>query len=161
MKELFFEKMKNIGWNVSSEKISLKNVNIDRRAIARLAKAPKEFIDFISSYSTLNNAEDDIWFLSYQDYINDDKEFFAWNEFEQQSIKYADDDTDILEDINFYWQEQLPFAMSVRGEYSYLSIGVGKDNLGKIFHGIEPEYEDSTCIANNFNEFLSSFTGII
>ena len=62
MKELFFEKMKNIGWNVSSEKISLKNVNIDRRAIARLAKAPKEFIDFISSYSTLNNAQDDIWF---------------------------------------------------------------------------------------------------
>jgi hypothetical protein len=47
--------------------------------------------------------------------------------------------------------------MSVHDGYSYISICISKENYGKIYQGIEPEYEESTCIADNINDFFKSF----
>ena len=162
MDKLFFEKMGGLDWDIVQEKISITDITLDQTAIDRLKNAPQEFIDFICSYSQLINKDETTWFLSYKDYIkSDDDTDFSWNDFEQQSIECADDDNDLLHEINNYWTTHIPFIISVDGEYQYIAIGTGKNNLGKIFHGIEPEYEDSTCIANNLSEFLTSFNGVI
>ena len=97
-----------------------------------------------------------IWFLSYQDFSKNDENSFSWNEFECQSIDSALDE-EMLSDIKSFWDKHLPILMSVKNGYSYVAIGIGEFNNGKIFYGTEPEYEDVAIIANSFYEFKEKY----
>jgi hypothetical protein len=153
----FLSKLTLNGWIVNREPINPMNVEINIEALDRIKKSPKEFYDFITSFSSCANKEDTIWFMSYQDYIDDDEIAFPWNEFQNQSIDAANSDDKLLKEITTYWDSHIPFLMSVENGYSYISICISHENYGKIFMGREPEYEESSCIAENFLSFLESF----
>ena len=63
----------------------------------------------------------------------------------------------MLSDIKSFWDKHLPILMSVKNGYSYVAIGIGEFNNGKIFYGTEPEYEDVAIIANSFYEFKEKY----
>ena len=153
----FLLKLSMNDWIVNRESVNPTDVEINPEALDRINKAPKEFLDFILSFTSCANEEDTIWFLSYKDYIDDEDIAFPWNEFQNQSIDSADSDNELLEEINTYWGSHIPFLMSVEDGYSYISICISHENYGKIFMGREPEYEDSSCIAENLSSFWESF----
>lgn len=55
-------------------------------------------------------------------------------------------------DITSYWNNNLPIIMSVDGEYSYYAINI---ESGNVVIGYEPEYEDSSVVAEDFNTFIN------
>jgi len=63
----------------------------------------------------------------------------------------------MLSDIKSFWDKHLPILMSVKNGYSYVAIGIGEFNNGRIFYGTEPEYEDVAIIANSFYEFKEKY----
>jgi hypothetical protein len=156
----FLSNLESDGWIINREVINQANVKIEQDALNKIKGAPKEFLDFILSFTSCANKKDTIWFLSYRDYVNDEEIAFPWNEFENQSLESADSDEELLIDIKTYWASHIPFLMSVQDGYSYISICISQDNYGKIYMGREPEYEDSSCIAENLSVFFQSFFDI-
>lgn len=125
----------------------------------KLSKTDNSFLTFISSYKTLSNKDNNVWFISLYDYekkeTNNPNEI-SWNEFEKESLEYAEDDEERNEIIEF-WNNNLPFIISTKNGYSYLAIILDGENKGKIIYGTEPIYEDADIICNSFTEFLNKF----
>ena len=151
---IFIEQLCNKGWNIKTVDIS--NLVINSSAKGRVTKTIEEYKEFLKIFSLCSNREDNIWFLSYQDFSKNDENSFSWNEFECQSIDSALDE-EMLSDIKSFWDKHLPILMSVKNGYSYVAIGIGEFNNGKIFYGTEPEYEDVAIIANSFYEFKEKY----
>ena len=112
------------------------------------------YIQFLKTFSMLENADGDKWFLLVNDFRNDylDNEF-AWNEFEKMSLESENDKSE-RDEISKWWAAYLPIYMSVKGSYSYYAMDV-LNNVGSIIYGCEPIFEDSIVVANNFEDFLS------
>ena len=133
---------KNNNWNIilNSEKTELPD------SIRTRYHIPKQWYEFISNMQVCENDNATKWFLSPRDYLPNE-EGFQWNEFELQSLEYGSNASDIVT----YWNKHLPVLMSVDGEYSYYAIDTENDN---VVYGSEPEYEDSTIVAENFDSFI-------
>lgn len=124
------------------EKAELPNHIKDRYTI------PENWYEFIAKLRVCQNRDFTKWFLTPFDYKNDINEGFRWNEYELQSLEWCDD----VVQISTYWDTHLPIFRSVEGEYSYYAIDT---TTGSIVYGYEPEYEDSTIVADDFNSFIS------
>ena len=109
---------------------------------------PKNWYEFIARFRVCQNRDITKWFLTPFDYKNDINPGFRWNEYELQSLEWCDDEAQ----IKAYWDTHLPIFMSVDGEYSYYAIDT---TTGHIVNGYEPEYEDSTIVAIDFDTFIS------
>ena len=139
----FMEWAKKNDWNVISacEKADLPDTIKSRYDI------PSQWYSFISSIKVCENRSQTKWFLTPKDYYAQDGGF-QWNEFELQSLEYADDESDIIS----YWDKHLPIFLSVDGEYYYYAVNTEN---GNVVRGDEPEYEDRSVVADDFNGFIS------
>lgn len=113
-------------------------------------QVPSAWLDFIPHFSQCSNSTDTKWFLTFEDFIEKDKAF-QWNEFEQQSIEAAGTDSRLRAEITAYWVRHLPIVMCVDGEYAYYAIDTEN---GNVVFGCEPEYEEPTVIADDFDTFM-------
>lgn len=152
---LFLEALKALQWNISTDKLP-DNFRVEDIANGRMQYTPKEFQEFINLFSMCANREDTVWFLSAKDYQNTDESAFAWNEFEKQSLEYAENDNE-RNKVSEFWKTHLPFLISVKNGYEYLAIGIAKHNLGNIYRGYEPIYEETELIASSFSEFKQQY----
>ncbi len=152
----FLKQLTNKDWIIDSTPLITTSIPIDPLAKKRIDKAPKEFNDFICSFSECTSKEETIWILSYQDYQNGYDVAHPWNKYENESIEYSDES--MHDDIHTFWENHIPFVMSVSGAYSYIAICINKENYGKIYQGFEPEYEEVTLIASNLSDFFEKFT---
>lgn len=134
--------LENNNWNIitNSDTMDLPDT------IQKRYQIPKQWYDFISNLQMCENSSSTKWFLTAKDYLPQEQGF-QWNEFEMQSLEYCDDENDIIS----YWDKHLPIFLSVDGEYSYYAINIEN---GNVVAGYEPEYEDSTVIAEDFNSFI-------
>jgi len=154
----FLNRLTDLKWTVDFTTVNRPAISLPSLATKRLAKAPKEFIEFISSFSEALSQDETEWFLSYKDYKQEYgkvDDAFVWNTFEMDSLAYAD--KDMKAEIEEFWNNYIPFFMSVKGEYSYIAICVNNENYGKIYHGYEPEYEIPELIADNLPSFFNKF----
>lgn len=149
----FLENLQTISWNIPP--VILNETNWNELADGRVAYTNDEFKSFIGSFKTCSNNQDNIWFLSADDYRQETDNEFAWNEFENQSREYAVEEE--LYRIDLFWKSHLPFLMSVKNGYTYVAVGISELNKGKIFLGTEPEYEEVTLIADTFEEFKAAY----
>ncbi len=157
--EKFIDILVSKGWN--SEKSDGK-VDYKNNAVAeKIDKASDEIRQFISSFNLLANTEDNIWFLSLQDYLKENSEgAFSWNEFEIQSIEAAEDEEEIIA-IKAFWNAHLPFMLSVKNGYAYFAIVLDGPDKGKIVIGNEPMYEETTVIAADLAAFFDLFISFL
>ncbi|MBR6158380.1 MAG: hypothetical protein IKQ27_15605 [Lachnospiraceae bacterium] len=143
MKEQFIKWAEENGWDVVEveEKADLPD-HIKERYII-----PETWYDFIAKFRLCQNRDFTKWFLTPLDYKNDRNEGFRWNEYEMQSLEWCDGDDQIIA----FWNTHLPIFRSVDGEYSYYAIDTAN---GNVVYGCEPEYEDATIVADDFNAFI-------
>lgn len=159
--DIFISQLERNEWIINGKKIIPSDYVLNAEALLKIEKAPSNFKKFICSFTSCANKQDTIWFLSYADYIDDEDIDFPWNEFEKQSLEAADEDEELMEEISLFWKKQIPFLISVRDSYSYISLCIEDDNYGKIYYGCEPEYEESILIANSLEEFFSNYIDAI
>lgn len=114
---LFLEALKALQWNISTDKLP-DNFCVEDIANGRMQYTPKEFQEFINLFSMCANREDTVWFLSAKDYQNTDESAFAWNEFEKQSLEYAENDNE-RNKVSEFWEfiylslSQLKMGMNI------------------------------------------------
>ena len=139
----FIEWARNNGWNVIStyEKTDLPDTIKCRYDI------PVQWHSFICKLQVCENQSATKWFLTPNDYLPHDNDF-QWNEFELQSLEHTNNDSSVIS----YWDKHLPIFMSVSGEYSYYAINTEN---GNVVEGHEPEFEESSLVADDFYTFIN------
>lgn len=114
----------------------------------------KTLIDFWDFFSKIESSDDCAWFLCEQDFKAEYKpNEFAWNEFEKISLNAAID-ADEKNIVTEWWSKHPPIAMSVRNGYSFLAIDLD-EQFGSIVYGYEPEFEETSIIAQSFDDLLN------
>ena len=92
------------------------------------------------------------WFLGSEEYLDHGGE--GWNFLETQvSLASAAGDAAWTAEVRSFWNENLPFALSTRGEYAYLAI----DRSGRVWAGVAPELEGPGLVADSLEEFAGLF----
>ncbi len=109
----------------------------------RYTNIPDNYKAFLETFTVLSNSRDTSWFISIEDFNGEADSGFSWNEFEKMSLDALADDKEECQRIKEFWDNHLPIAISVGGDYQYLCIDLSKENYGKIYYGVEPEFEDS------------------
>jgi hypothetical protein len=139
---------KNNGWHIKTAEIDVETLPDD---VKDRYNIPTEYKNFLESVKTCINKEENIWFLCTDDYLENSEDAFRWNEFELISLEAADEDIALRDSVKSYWDNHLPIIMNVKDDYAYYAIDM---NTRKIVKGNEPEFEETTIVADNFEEFI-------
>lgn len=146
------EALKNIGFIVT-ERLERKELSPD--FLNRYSNLPADYQEFLQRFQIITNESDNVWFNSIEDFNGETDSGFRWNEFELMGLEALVDDRESCDMIRLFWDNHIPILMSVKGEYQYLCIDLSPENYGKIYYGIEPEFEESAeFICDNFNHLL-------
>ena len=129
----------------------------------RYPTLPEDFLNFISSFRTCTDKQEQQWFISVYDYFHErvSGEVFRWNEYEKMSIEATGDDQKLKMEIEEFWLNYLPFFMATHSDYSYFAICLNGENIGKIVQGFAPEFEEIEYVAESFSEFKSNILDMI
>ncbi|WP_285815477.1 SMI1/KNR4 family protein [Phocaeicola sartorii] len=150
------EALKNIGFIVQ-ERLERKELSSD--FLNRYSNLPADYLEFLQRFQIIANESDNVWFNSIEDFNGESDSSFRWNEFERMSLEAFTDDADESARIRKFWDCHIPIVMSVKGGYQYLCIDLSTENYGKVFYGVEPEFEDSVeLVCNTFEELIRSLS---
>lgn len=144
--------LRMLDWHIIEKKKAFISL---RFLLERYGELPEEFTHYLKSIETGTSPDKNVWLLCEAEYNGNSDDEFRWNELELLSLESACDDISWQNRIKTFWNNHLPFILSVKGEYSYFAIGVGEANYGQIFYGMEPEFEEVTLVADSLNDFIS------
>ncbi|KRG50067.1 hypothetical protein ARC23_12200 [Stenotrophomonas beteli] len=116
------------------------------------ADIPRFYLEFLSDFTSLSSEDESRWFVSMGEFAGVSDSEFSWGDFEKMGIGAAMTDAD-GEDVRKFWAEYLPIFMAVDGDYQF--VGLGRSS-GVVVHGVEPEFESVTRLAETFDEFLTA-----
>lgn len=143
----------NSNFNIKPNKGEELNVQFT----SRYPRIPSDYFTFLNSFSLLMNHSETTWFNSISDFNETNTESdFKWNEFEIMSVDAFEGDGEQQQSIKEFWNKHLPIILSVKDAYAFFAIGVGEENFGKVYFGIEPEFEEVELIANSFDELINA-----
>lgn len=146
------EALKNIGF-IITERLERKELNPD--FLNRYSNLPADYLEFLQQFQTIANESDNVWFNSIEDFNGEADSGFRWNEFELMGLDALQDDEESCNMIRQFWDNHVPVLMSVKEGYQYLCIDLSPENYGKIYYGIEPEFEESAeFVCESFNHLL-------
>lgn len=146
------EALKNIGF-VVTERLERKELSSDLQN--RYSELPADYQEFLQRFQTITNGNDNVWFNSIEDFNGESDSGFRWNEFELMGLEALADDKESCDMIRLFWDSHIPILMSVKDGYQYLCIDLSPENYGKIYYGVEPEFEDSAeFVCDSFNHLL-------
>ncbi|REJ96411.1 MAG: SMI1/KNR4 family protein [Planctomycetota bacterium] len=111
---------------------------------------PDDVIEFLNTFDAVVSPSRKAWFTTRAELCGRTNSAFRWNEWEEESLSVAEDDTAWQDSIRAFWNKHFPLLLSVKSGYAYVAI---RSDL-KIVAGEEPEYEETTKIADNFSDFL-------
>jgi hypothetical protein len=141
------------GWNVT--KRPGRSLRLPPEVTARHPKLPESLTKFLGGLSSCENQTQTAWFLCEADYSGMSGSAFRWDEWERMSLEAAVDDRRLREAVSGFWNEHLPFLLSVRDGYAYFAVRTADDGYGQVVSGREPEFEEASAVASSFEEFLS------
>jgi hypothetical protein len=122
--------------------------------LKRYENIPFEYLTFLKQFEQITNKGDTAWFNSIEDFNGETDTDFKWNDFELQSLDALADDEEEVENIKNFWNNHIPILMSVT-EYEYLAVCLESDKYGEIVHGVEPEFEETTKVCDNFEQLMT------
>ena len=142
--------LRSKGWTIT-EASGAAELNDEVRR--RYARVPEQYLKFLSRVASCVNKDETVWFLCVADYNGTSEAGFAWNEFEKIDLEGAGDDTEWRDETVAFWDNHLPFLLSVAGEYAHRSFRVTGETFGSVVDG----YEDVTAVS----DFATSFADFI
>ena len=123
--------------------------------LQRYNNLPTDYLKFLNEFQLITNKDNNAWFNSIEDFNGESDSGFRWDEYEMMSLEALGDDEEACNEICNFWNIHIPIAIAVEGEYQYLCIDLSTENYGKIYYGLEPEFEDSAdLLCNSFNQLL-------
>lgn len=123
--------------------------------LQRYNNLPANYLKFLNEFQLITNKDDNAWFNSIEDFNGESDSGFRWNEYEMMSLEALEGDEEACNEIHNFWNTHIPIAMAVEGEYQYLCIDLSPENYGKIYYGVEPEFEDSAdFVCDSLNQLL-------
>lgn len=132
-------------------KTVVQNRCLPQEILERYNNIPKSWLTFIKGYGSILNEEENIWFLTAENYCPKSEDEWRYNEFELISHEAADEDEELISEVKQFWDNHFPIIISVADGYQYYAIEL---DSGKIVCGYEPEFEEAETLAENFDEFL-------
>lgn len=146
------EALKKMGFIVT-KRLERKELSPD--FLSRYSNLPVDYLEFLQQFQVITNECENVWFNSIEDFNGDSNSGFRWNEFELMGLETFDDDEEETEIIRCFWDTHVPIVLSVKDGYRYLSIDLSSENYGKIYCGVEPEFEESAeLVCDSFNHLL-------
>jgi hypothetical protein len=145
--------MKEQGWTVVKRR--KRTLRLPPEVAARHPKIPPALTEFLGSLSSCENDTQTAWFLCEGDYAGTSGAAFKWDEWERMSLEAAADDSRLADAVRGFWDEHLPFLLSVRDGYAYFAVRTAGEGFGRVVAGREPEFEETSEVARTFEEFLS------
>jgi hypothetical protein len=127
----------------------------------RYALIPDSYMQFLGNVVYCQNSEENVWFLSEDDFEGKSDSAFAWNEFELQSLECSLGDAQLIAEIKNFWDTHIPILISVKGYYSYLAISTLKNEYGVVVEGSAPEYEEVTKLCDSFEELMEKVLRVL
>lgn len=128
-------------------------VELNEEFRRRYPRIPEQYQTFLAKVASCVNKDETVWFLCATDYNGTSDAGFAWNEFEKIDLEGAGDDTEWRDETVAFWDNHLPFLLSVAGEYAHRSFRVTGETFGSVVDG----YEDVTAVS----DFATSFADFI
>jgi len=122
--------------------------------LKRYQNIPFEYLTFLNQFEQIRNQKDTAWFNSTEDFNGESDTDFMWNDFELQSLETFKDDDKAVEKVQNFWNSHIPILMSIT-EYEYLAICLESSRYGEIVHGVEPEFEETTKVCDNFEQLMT------
>ncbi|MGL4453330.1 MAG: SMI1/KNR4 family protein [Sarcina sp.] len=142
---------KKNGWKV--EERGDREFQENRDLNFRFNGIPNQYYRFLEKISGMISPNEKTWFLCENEYNNNSKNAFNWNEFELISLEAAEEDVEWKSEIISWWNKKFPIVMSVDNGYSFYAIDLS-NNKGNIVRGFEPEFEDVEVVAENIDIFF-------
>jgi len=127
----------------------------------RYPRIPEGYEQFLWLVASAVNPHGEAWFLCEAEYNGKSDCVWPWDECERQSLEAAGKDAALVEHIRAFWDQHLPIAFSVKGEYAYLALKVSSDDFGSVVYGHEPEYEDAERICGSFGELTRMIVDLV
>jgi hypothetical protein len=124
---------------------------LPRDIASRYPTLPSVVSEFIVHTSDAVSPTQKTWLLCLPDFRGRTGAAFAWDEFEQQSLKEAHGDDHWTRKIRAHWDRFFPIMLSVKNCYAYFAVDL---QSGAVVQGEEPEYEEVTSVADSFESFL-------
>ena len=147
----FFKTFETNGFTITLRE---KPKELSEDILKRYKNIPSEYLRFLKQFEQIINKEDTVWFNSIEDFNEETKTDFNWNAFELMSLESFEDNDEESDNIRNFWNNHIPILMSVR-EYEYLAICLESSRYGEIVHGLEPEFEETTKVCDNFEQLTA------
>ena len=151
-----FNALRNRGWVIKERSSPVALLPDD--LVIRYPSVPREVADFLARLETCHNENEDVWFLTPDDFrVGDDQDVTRWNEYERMALESDKGDAGSEARIRRFWDEHLPIALAVHSDYDYIAVRVAEPNVGSVVHGFAPEWESPAEIARSFAIFLRTY----
>lgn len=149
MTDKFLAYMENQGWTV--EVNEEQKFCLPEPVKNRYTGYQESWMRFISIVKSLVRKDERAWFLCAEDYDIQGDKAWQWNEWELRSLEAAEDDTVWKKEIRQFWDNHLPFFLSLDSGYAYYAFSMED---GSIVYGMEPEFEECETVAESFEDFM-------
>ena len=147
--------LRSKGWTITE---SSGTVELNDGFRQRYPRIPEQYQKFLSRVTSCVNRDETVWFLCAADYNGPgDDAGFAWNEFERIDLEGAGDDEEWRTETIRFWDNHLPFLLSVSGEYAHRSFRVTGEKFGSVVDGYE-EFTAVSDLAASFADFIRVHT---
>src|SRR5688572_24143830 len=146
------EMLRKRGWEIREHPQPVTLLPDDLRS--RYPVVPPAITDFLGRFEACHNAEENVWFLSAEDFRKRDDDGFRWNEYELMALENAEGEPAAQSEVRAFWNDHLPIMMAVHSDYDYLAVRLAEPNKGTIVHGCAPDWEEPSRVAGSFDEFL-------
>jgi SMI1 / KNR4 family (SUKH-1) len=150
--DAFLELLMIEGWKIQLREPC--DGNLNESFYRRYPRIPEDYTKFLQRVASCVNADDTVWFCCTDDYNGTSPAAFAWDEFERMGLEGAREDAQKADQIREFWDQHLPFMLSVSGDYACLSLCVSGDAYGSVVDCYEPDFEGFSEVAATFDEFV-------
>jgi hypothetical protein len=118
---------------------------------SRYPEIPIEIKRFLCSFSKVEMNDSKGWLNSADDFSSVEDRALPFNFIEVMSLESADDE-DWKNEIEEFWDVNLPIFISVRDGYEYVAYNLQQ---GTFVYGAEPEFEDTSIVADSISGLIN------
>ena len=154
---------KKNNWNIILAKDSINDLSDNN--LLKKYNISDSYKIFLENVRMCINEEETIWFLCINDYLEDSRSSFIWDEYKDFAFKYSYDEEE-KEEIEYYFNTIVPIFFEtegrnvISGNFNYFGINIETDEI-VAGSGLEfTVFEDLKIIADNFEMFLDKIVNV-